>query len=125
MLASTVTHLSEPFLFAWSFPMLVAQLFGVSFLCIGVALLRGSERALLWGAVLPLSAAFLGTASSILQGTMHPLTRWHVFVDLVVGASCIYLMRRSRAAEDGTADRGRLRAPLEAHASSWNPWPVR
>ena len=47
-----------------------------------------------WGAVLPLTAAFLGTALALQAGRMHPLTRWHLFVDLVVGPICIYLLRR-------------------------------
>ena len=94
MLASTTTHLSEPFLFPLSFPLVIAVLFGFSFLAIGVLLLRESTRVLFWGAVLPLSAAFLGTANSLIQGYMHPLTRWHLFVDLTVGPVCIYLLRR-------------------------------
>lgn len=103
MLASTVTHLSEPFFFPFSFPLLIAQAYGVSFLFIGVFLLRGSQRVLWWGAVLPLSAAFLGTANSIIQGYMHPITRWHLFVDLVVGPACIYLMRHDRSHEESAA----------------------
>lgn len=103
MLASTATHLSEPFFFPPSLPLLVAQLYGVSFLFIGVFLLRGSEHVLWWGAVLPLSAALLGTANSIVQGSMHPITRWHLLVDLIVGPSCLYLLRRRRPSRDGAA----------------------
>ena len=95
MLASSVSHLSEPFIFPFSLPLVVATLYGLSFLTIGVLLLRAGDRVLLWGAILPLSAAFLGTANSILQGAMHPITRWHLFVDLVVGPVCIHLMRRN------------------------------
>ena len=100
MLASTVTHLSEPFFFPWSLPLVVAQAYGVSFLFIGVFLLRGSNRALFWGAVLPLSAAFLGTANSLLHGYMHPITRWHLLVDLIVGPACIYLLRQNRVRQE-------------------------
>lgn len=99
MLASTVTHLSEPFVFPFSLPLVVATLYGLSFLCIGIFLFRDGTRVLWWGAVLPLSAAFLGTANAILEGYMHPLTRWHLFVDLVVGPICIYLLRRRRTGE--------------------------
>jgi len=94
MLASTVTHLSEPLFFPFSLPLLVALLYGVSFLVIGIHLFRRGERVLWWGAVLPLSAACLGTINSILHGYMHPVTRWHLFVDLVVGPVCIYLLRQ-------------------------------
>lgn len=97
MLASGVTHLSEPFFFSFSFPLAVALVFGVSFLLIGTLLFRPGERVLWWGSVLPLSAAILGTANSVVSGYMHPITRWHLSVDLVVGPICIYLMRRSRA----------------------------
>jgi hypothetical protein len=103
MIASTVTHLSEPFFFTFGFPLLVAQSYGVSFLFIGVFLLRGSERVLWWGAVLPLSAAFLGTANSIIHGYMRPITRWHLLVDLIVGPACIYLMRQRRSPKDAAA----------------------
>lgn len=98
MLASTVTHLSEPFFFPFSVPLVIAQLYGVSFLFIGIFLLRGSQRVLWWGAVLPLSAAFLGIANSILHGYVPPITRWHLFVDLVVGPICIHLLRVKREA---------------------------
>jgi len=99
MLASSVTHLSEPFIFPLSLPLLVATLFGVSFLTIGIFLFRTGNRVLWWGAVLPLSAAVLGTGNSILAGYMHPITRWHLFVDLIVGPLCIYLMRQVEPAE--------------------------
>jgi len=56
MLTSTSTHLSEPFIFPLSLPLVIAVLYGVGFLAIGVLLLRGSTRGLFWGAVLPLSA---------------------------------------------------------------------
>jgi hypothetical protein len=49
------------------------------------------------GALLPLTAAFLGSALAIRPGCLHPLTRWHLFVDLVVGPTCIYLLRRRGA----------------------------
>jgi hypothetical protein len=101
MLASTVTHLSEPFIFPFSWPLVVATLYGVSFLVIGIFLFRTGDRVLWWGAVLPLSAAFLGTANSLLQGSVHPITRWHLFVDLVVGPACIYLMRQGRSRRQG------------------------
>jgi hypothetical protein len=97
MLASTTTHLSEPFLFPWNPVLVVALLFGVSFGAIGILLLRGSRRVLFWGALLPLTAAFLGTVHSIANGYMHPLTRWHLCVDLVVGPICLYLLRRQSA----------------------------
>jgi hypothetical protein len=96
MLASTTTHLSEPFFFPLSPVLVIALLFGVSFGVIGVLLLRGSQRVLFWGALLPLTAAFLGTVNSIANGYMHPLTRWHLFVDLIVGPLCIYLLRARR-----------------------------
>jgi hypothetical protein len=94
MLASATTHLSEPFIFPLSPVLLGAVLFGISFGVIGVLLLRGSTRVLFWGALLPLTAAFLGSALAMRQGYMHPITRWHLFVDLVVGPVCIYLLRR-------------------------------
>jgi hypothetical protein len=98
MLASTVTHLSEPFIFPFSLPLAVATLYGLCFLAVGIFLFREGTRVLVWGAILPLSAAFLGTANALLQGYMHPLTRWHLFVDLIVGPICIYLLRQHRAA---------------------------
>ena len=98
MLCSATTHLSEPFIFPFSLPLVIATLYGLSFLAIGIFLLRGGTRVLVFGAILPLSAAFLGTANAILQGHMHPLTRWHLFVDLVVGPICIYLHRQRSAA---------------------------
>jgi hypothetical protein len=88
--------MSEPFVFPFSLPLVGAVLFGISFGVIGVLLLRGSTRVLFWGALLPLTAAFLGTVLAIRQGYMHPITRWHLFVDLVVGPICIYLLRRQR-----------------------------
>jgi hypothetical protein len=97
MLASTTTHLSEWFIFPFSFPLVISTLYGFSFLTIGILLLRRSTRVLLWGAIVPLSAAFLGTGNAILEGYMHPITRWHLFVDLVVGPSCIYLLSQHRA----------------------------
>jgi len=98
LLASTTTHLSEPFIFPFSLPLVIATLYGFSFLAIGIFLFREGARVLLWGAILPLSAAFLGTVNAVLQGHMHPLTRWHLFVDLVVGPICIYLLRQHRKA---------------------------
>jgi hypothetical protein len=98
MLASTTTHLSESFIFPFSLPLVIATLYGFSFLAIGIFLFREGTRVLWWGAILPLSAAFLGTGNAILQGYMHPITRWHLFVDLVVGPICIYLLRQHRAA---------------------------
>jgi hypothetical protein len=95
-LASSATHLSEPFIFPFSLPLVIATLYGLSFLAIGVFLFREGDRVLWWGAVLPLSAAFLGTAYAIQRGYMHPMTRWHLFVDLVVGPACIYLLRKRR-----------------------------
>jgi hypothetical protein len=96
MLASSATHLSEPFIFPFSLPLVIATLYGLSFLAIGIFLFRNGDRVLWWGAVLPLSAAFLGTSYAIYRGSMHPLTRWHLFVDLVVGPTCIYLLRKRR-----------------------------
>ena len=96
MLASTVTHLSEPFIFPLSLPLVVATLYGLGFCVIGIFLFREGTTVLWWGAILPLSAAFLGTGNAVLQGTMHPITRWHLFVDLVVGPICIYLLRKQR-----------------------------
>lgn len=96
MLASSMTHLSELFVFPFSLPLAVAALYGLSFLVIGIFLLRPGTRVLWWGAILPLSAAVLGTGNSILQGAMHPITRWHLFVDLVVGPICIYLLRQQQ-----------------------------
>jgi hypothetical protein len=29
------------------------------------------------------------------RGYMHPITRWHLCVDLVVGPICIYLFRQN------------------------------
>jgi hypothetical protein len=98
MLASATTHLSEPFIFPFSLPLMVATLYGLSFLTIGFFLFREGTRVLLWGAVLPLSAAVLGTGYALSRGYMHPMTRWHLFVDLVVGPVCIYLLRQQRAA---------------------------
>jgi hypothetical protein len=98
MLASSTTHLSEPFIFPISLALVIATLYGFSFLAIGIFLFREGTRVLGWGAILPLSAAFLGTGNAILQGYMHPITRWHLFVDLVVGPICIYLLRQHRAA---------------------------
>ncbi len=97
LVASSVTHLSEWAIFPWSLPLAVATAYGAAFLVIGVNLLRDGDRVLLWGAVLPLSAAFLGTGNAIVQGAMHPITRWHLFVDLVAGPICLWLWRRSRA----------------------------
>ena len=97
MLASSATHLSEPFIFPFSLPLVVATLYGASFLTIGIFLFRKGDRVLWWGAVLPLSAAFLGTSYAIVRGYMHPMTRWHLFVDLVVGPICIHLLRKRRA----------------------------
>jgi hypothetical protein len=97
MLASSATHLSELFFFPFTRPLVVATFFGICFFVIGVALLREGTRVLWWGAVLPLSAAFLGSSYAIYRGYMHPLTRWHLFVDLVVGPICIYLLRQHRA----------------------------
>jgi hypothetical protein len=97
MLASATTHLSELFVFPFSPPLAVATLYGLSFLCIGIFLFREGDRVLWWGAILPLSAALLGTGHAILRGSMHPLTRWHLFVDLVVGPICIHLLRQQRA----------------------------
>ena len=50
-------HSTEPFVFPLSLPLVIAVLYGVSSLVIGVLLLRGSTQVLFWGAVLPLSAA--------------------------------------------------------------------
>lgn len=97
MLASTVTHLSEPFIFPMSLPLVVATLYGLSFFVIGIFLFRAGTRVLWWGAILPLSAAFLGTANAVFHGAMHPITRWHLFVDLVVGPICIHLLRMQRS----------------------------
>jgi hypothetical protein len=70
MLASTATHLSEPFIFPFSLPLVVATLYEFCFLAIGVFLFKEGTRVLWWGAVLPLSAAFLGTGNAILEGYM-------------------------------------------------------
>jgi hypothetical protein len=94
MLASATTHMSEPFIFPVSLVLAGATLFGVAFLAIGIGLFGRGRRVLWWGAVLPLTAAFLGTVLSLRAGAMHPLTRWHLFVDLVVGPICLYLLRR-------------------------------
>jgi hypothetical protein len=94
MLASATTHMSEPFFLPFSIVLVGATLFGVAFLGIGIGLFRPGRRVLWWGAVLPLTAAFLGTVLSLRAGAMHPLTRWHLFVDLVVGPICIHLLRR-------------------------------
>jgi hypothetical protein len=98
MLASATTHLSEPFIFPFSLPLVVATLYGFSFLAIGIFLLRSGTRVLWWGAILPLSAAILGTSNALLKGSMHPMTRWHLLVDLLVGPICIYLLRHTQLA---------------------------
>jgi hypothetical protein len=98
MLASAATHLSELFVFPFSPPLVVVTLFGFAFLTLGILLLRDGTRVLGWGAILPLVGAFLGTSHSIRIGSMHPLTVWHVLVDLVVSTSCIYLIRRRQTA---------------------------
>jgi hypothetical protein len=103
MLASSATHLTEWLFFEWSLPLFIATLYGVCFLTIGIFLFRPGTRVLWWGAVLPLSAAFLGTANSILQGYIHPITRWHLLVDLIVGPACIVLLRQARAARESAA----------------------
>ncbi len=77
MLASSVTHLSEPFIFPFSLPLVVATLYGISFLTIGIFLFRKGDRVLMWS-------------------SMHPITGWHLFVDLVVGPVCIHLIRRGQ-----------------------------
>jgi hypothetical protein len=103
MLASTATHLSEPFFFPLSLPLVIATLYGLSFFAIGIFLFREGTRVLWWGAILPLSAAVLGTGNAIFQNYMHPITRWHLFVDLVVGPICIYLLRQHSAASTRAA----------------------
>ena len=95
MLTSAATHLSEPFFFGFRAPVLVAAAFGVAFFLIGLGLLRDGRTALWWGAILPALALVLGTANSIHQGHLHPLTMWHMAVDLVVSPSCFLLLARS------------------------------
>jgi hypothetical protein len=69
--------------------------FGLAFFGIGLSLLRPGRRVLWWGAVLPATAAFLGIANSLRQGSMHPYTVWHLAVDLTVFPICIFLLARN------------------------------
>ena len=102
MLMSSVTHLSEIYVFGWDSPiMFVVVGFGVAFLVIGWHLLRGGDAVLRWGTALPALAAFLGIANSIRVGSIHPYTIWHLIVDLTVFPICAYLWTRQRA-EAGT-----------------------
>ena len=92
MLMSSVTHLSEIYVFGWGSPVMAVVIgFGLAFGLIGWHLLRGGDRVLWWGAVLPALAAFLGIANAIRMGTIHPYTIWHLAVDLTVFPICTYL----------------------------------
>jgi hypothetical protein len=96
MILSSVTHTSELFLFDWAPVMAVVLAFGLSFLAIGIGLLRGSDAAVRWGAALPALAALLGSANAIRMGSIHPFTIWHLAVDLTVFPICVWLLLQRR-----------------------------
>jgi hypothetical protein len=98
MLMSSVTHLSEIYVFGWGSPVMAVVVgFGLAFLVIGWRLLRGGDAVLWWGAILPALAAFLGVANSIRNGYIHPYTIWHLAVDLTVFPICAYLLVQHRS----------------------------
>ena len=102
MVASAVTHTSELFVFEWGPVMAVVIGFGVSFLFIGLGLLRGSDRALWWGAILPSIAIVLGIGNSIRNEYLHPYTMWHLAVDFTVVPICAYHLIKGRARASAT-----------------------
>lgn len=98
MLASGITHTSEPFVFGWHPLMPGVLAFGAAFFVIGIFLLRKGRTVLWWGALLPGVAVVLGIGLAVRQGSIHPLTVWHVAVDLTVVPICAYhLLRGHRA----------------------------
>jgi predicted lysophospholipase L1 biosynthesis ABC-type transport system permease subunit len=110
MLMSSVTHVSELFVFGWGSPVMAVVLgFGAAFFLIGRALLRDGDRVLLWGATLPALAVILGVGNSIRSGELHPYTIWHILVDLTVFPICAYLRadRRARESLEALVEDGR------------------
>lgn len=97
MLASAVTHTSELFVFDWGPVMAIVVAFAVGFLFIGLGLLRGSNRALWWGAILPSIAIVLGIGNSIRSEYLHPYTMWHLAVDFTVVPICVYHLVKGRS----------------------------
>jgi len=96
MLASGITHTSEPFVFGWSPVMPGVLAFGAAFFVIGLFLLREGRTVLWWGALLPGVAVALALGLVARQGSIRPLTVWHVAVDLTVVPICAYHLLRAR-----------------------------
>jgi len=97
MLASAVTHTSELLVFGFGPVIAVVLSFAVGFLFIGIGLLRGGDKVLWWGAVLPSIAIVLGIGNSIRNEYLHPYTIWHLAVDFTVAPICVYHLVKSRS----------------------------
>jgi hypothetical protein len=92
MLVSGVTHISQLFVYGTAGHVLGAAVFGVVYLALGLLLL-GQSRVVLWLAViLPAIGGILGVLRfATVQA--NPFSVFHVAVDLVVVAICLYLLR--------------------------------
>jgi hypothetical protein len=91
---SGVTHVSQLFVYPAEGHVVGAAAFGVAYLLIGISLLRGSRRALWWGAILPAIGGLLGVYRYLYLQS-NPFSVFHVGIDLVVVPLCVHGLVRA------------------------------
>jgi len=72
----------------------IAVLFGVAYLAIGVFLFRDNKTAVYLGAIVPLVGLLLATAGMFMKPTL--LGAFFIAIDVVVVLSCFYLIFKSK-----------------------------
>lgn len=97
LLVSMVTHLVQVFVYHELRTQIGVSAFGIAYGVIGWFLLSGSRRALIAGAVVPALGGAAG-AYRLLVVQPNPFSAFHIMVDVVVIAICLYELRMRRPA---------------------------
>lgn len=100
MLLSGVTHLVQLLVYPPTANVIGAALFGLLYLAIGLLLLPPGRLGLWLGAIFPAIGGALGIYR-FFNLHVNPFTPFHVLIDILVIAICIYHLRQARTA--GTA----------------------
>jgi hypothetical protein len=97
MLLSGFTHVGQLWMVKLDAQALLSASLGMFYLLIGLGL-SGQSRFTLWlASALPAAGAVLGL-TMLAENIKQPMLLWHVAVDFLVVALCLYILYRTRHA---------------------------
>ncbi|MEJ5362523.1 MAG: hypothetical protein WHV26_10725 [Spirochaetota bacterium] len=97
LILSGCTHLTQLVVYQHHGHVIVASLFGLAYLAIGILLVIEKQWVLWIAALLPLSGGVLGIIRFIYMHT-NPFSFFHVLLDIVIVPFCMYGIIRKKDA---------------------------